>query len=95
MLRPAPSQQVVRAIHKGAFVLVITLKLQPGKVKDFLDAWADLAKYCRDNEPRTLTYEAAVSDKDDDTVLIYERYVNKKDLTEVRSKSPHGLCCAQ
>ena len=70
--------------HKGAFVLVITIKLQPGKAKEFIDAWTPLATYCRLHEPRTLTYEAAISDKEDDTVLIYERYVAKHDLTEVR-----------
>lgn len=84
LLCPAAGS-AVRVQHKGAFVLVISLKLQPGKAKEFLDAWAPLAAYCRLNEPRTLTYEAALSDKEDDTILIYERYVAKHDLTEVRS----------
>ena len=72
---------------KGAFVLVIRLKTAPGMAKEWLAAWAPLAAFCRAHEPNTLSYEAAISDKDADVILIYERYVTKADLTEVHQQS--------
>jgi hypothetical protein len=40
---------------KGAFVLVVKLKLKAGTRDKFVEAWGQLAKHCYLNEPRTLT----------------------------------------
>jgi quinol monooxygenase YgiN len=73
--------------HNGVFVLSVRLKLAAGKVPDFIELWRPLAQHCRAHEPGTLSYECAVSDKEPDVVVIYERYVNKAYLTEVHQKS--------
>ena len=63
--------------HPYAFVFVVTLQLKVGMRAAWLKEWSILAKYVKDNEPNTLTYEAVVSEEHPDTVLIYERYVSK------------------
>jgi quinol monooxygenase YgiN len=67
---------------KGVFVLVVRLKLVPGTVEAFKARWAVLAQHCRSSrEPNCLSYELIVNEEDKNTVLIYERYVSKEDLT--------------
>ena len=74
---------------KGVFVLMIKLKIKEGRTKEWLDHWQILADYCKSHEPNTVSYEASISDKpgEENVVLIYERYVAKKDLTEIHQKS--------
>jgi quinol monooxygenase YgiN len=73
--------------HKSAFVLSVRLKLQPGKASAFLELWRPLAEHCKAYEPGTLSYECCLSDKENDVVVIYERYTNKAYLTDVHQKS--------
>ena len=74
---------------KGVFVLMIRLKVKQGKTKEWLDHWKILADYCKQHEPNTVSYEASISDKEgeDNVILIYERYLAKKDLTDIHQKS--------
>ena len=67
--------------------MVIKLKTMPGRAREWIDAWTPLAKYCKEHEPRTLSYEASISDKEPDTVLIFERFVTKADLTDIHQLS--------
>eukprot|EP00042_Codosiga_hollandica_P025111 m.109533 g.109533 ORF g.109533 m.109533 type:complete len:135 (-) comp51770_c0_seq1:71-475(-) len=70
-----------------AFVYVVRIKTKPGKRDEWLSEWAKLAKHCRNNEPKTLTYEASTSAGDDvDSIMIYERYPTKASL-----ENPHRV----
>jgi quinol monooxygenase YgiN len=44
----------------------------------FLEDFAPLAAYVRENEPLTLAYEALQSDQDPLKILILERYADKE-----------------
>ncbi len=73
----------------GVFVLAINLTFEtPADAQTFIDAWAPLAKYCKEHEPNTLTYEASIDDASGTEVLIYERYVAKTDLTVHQKSAP-------
>lgn len=56
-------------------------ELAPGKIDEFLRLWEPLAAHCLEHEPETFSYEAAISDKEPDTVIIFERYRSKESLT--------------
>ena len=56
-------------------------EIAPGKMAEFLELWQPLAAHCQANEPDTFSYEAAISDKDTDVVIIFERYRSKSALT--------------
>jgi quinol monooxygenase YgiN len=75
-------------VEKKAFVLLITMDFEvEADVAKFQEMFTPLAKYCLENEPRTLSYELSLSDKDPKRILIVERYVCKADLTDVHQKS--------
>eukprot|EP01147_Barroeca_monosierra_P011050 gene11050-3119_t len=76
-----------RKAHPHAFVFVVRIKFKPGAVGQFVERWASLAHHCREKEPNTLTYELCHDLNDSDTVLIYERYCSKADLTQIHNKS--------
>lgn len=60
--------------HKKAFVLLVHLEFaNPADTQAFLEAFAPLAQHCRDFEPNTLTYEAAVDDQTGTKIVIMER----------------------
>lgn len=65
---------------KTGYVLIVTLKVKPGCMKQLLALWKPLADYCKHSEDRTLSYEAIISDEEEDTVVIFERYVARADL---------------
>lgn len=75
-------------VPRRVFVLAIRLKFKPGMRSKFLAKWASLAEYCCRAEPRTLSYEACEHRDDPDALLIYERYVEERDLGEVHQQSP-------
>ena len=56
----------------------------------FLEAFAPVARYVKENEPDTLAYEALLSDKDPLHVLVLERYRDKENayLKVHRSSKP-------
>ena len=50
--------------HKSAFVLLVNLEFAtPADAQTWLAAFTPLAQHCRDHEPKTLMYEAAVDDQ--------------------------------
>lgn len=74
--------------HPRAFVLLVHLTFATAAdAQTWLEAFRPLAEHCKLHEPRTLMYEAAVSDDDGTKVVIMERYTCKEDLTEVHQKS--------
>jgi quinol monooxygenase YgiN len=73
------------------FSLLVTLQFTDERYKaQFLEDFAPLAAYIRDNEPLTLAYEALQSDQDPLKILILERYVDKENafLQVHRSSQP-------
>ncbi|EGD72268.1 hypothetical protein PTSG_00289 [Salpingoeca rosetta] len=74
-------------VHPHAFVFIVRLKFKPGAVTAFVERWAALASHCRQSEENTLTYELCYDLADEDTVMIYERYCSKADLTNIHNKS--------
>eukprot|EP00884_Botryococcus_braunii_P011813 jgi/Botrbrau1/20632/Bobra.113_1s0057.1 len=77
-----------RKKHRKAFVLVIEITFKTMKdLEDFLELWIPLAEYVARNEPDTLAYEAAKADTKPNTLLIFERYVDKNAFLEVHKNS--------
>ena len=77
-----------------AYVLAVRVRLLPRKLDTFLWLWAPLARLCRASEPRTLSYELCLAENAREAdveggaeVLIYERYVDKEDLTTTHHAS--------
>jgi len=75
--------------REGAFWLTVQVTFKRAEDVDiFKTAFAPLAAFVEKNEPRTLSYSMAQSDKDPKTVLLFERYVDKNDAyLEVHRKS--------
>ncbi|KAJ8601027.1 hypothetical protein CTAYLR_007952 [Chrysophaeum taylorii] len=64
--------------EKAAFVLLVDIEFASEDDRDTaLRHWRPVADHCRDNEPGTLTYEAAVSDSDPRRIVFLERYADK------------------
>jgi quinol monooxygenase YgiN len=73
-----PSSRTTTAVHKKAFDLIVALTFKSTRDKTtFVSMFSSLAEYIRLNEPTTLSYELAESDKDPLRVVIIERYVDK------------------
>jgi quinol monooxygenase YgiN len=86
--RGAEREQQVRASGKKPFVLVVTLTLKDGEsVAPVLDVFKGFAAYVKESEPQTLTYEAFRVKNRANELIIFERYVDAKDLTDVHWKS--------
>eukprot|EP00545_Synedropsis_sp_CCMP1620_P013054 CAMPEP_0119014674 /NCGR_PEP_ID=MMETSP1176-20130426/10186_1 /TAXON_ID=265551 /ORGANISM="Synedropsis recta cf, Strain CCMP1620" /LENGTH=166 /DNA_ID=CAMNT_0006967893 /DNA_START=25 /DNA_END=525 /DNA_ORIENTATION=+ len=61
------------------FSLLVTLLFSDSQYKNqFLQDFAPLATYVRDNEPTTIAYETLQSDSDPLKILILERYRDKE-----------------
>ncbi len=74
----------VRRSPPRVFVLAVSLKLDPaqGGATAWIREFRALAQHCYDAEPRTISYQLCVGEEDpESTILIYERYVTKEDLT--------------
>jgi quinol monooxygenase YgiN len=66
-------------MSEPAFSLFVTLKFSDSQFKeDFLRDIALVATHVRNSEPDTLSYEVLLSDKDDLTVVVMERYRDKE-----------------
>jgi len=73
---------------RNAFVLAVRLKIKPGTLGLFKEKWGALAKHCRSSaEPNCLSYELCVEKEDENSLLIYERYVSEEDLTGTHNAS--------
>lgn len=74
---------------KGVYVLAVRLTLAPGTLEAFKARWAVLAANCRSSkEPNCLSYELCIKEDEPNTVLIYERYKTKEDLTVTHNAQP-------
>lgn len=73
---------------RNVYVLVVRLQLKAGGLPQFKELWGKLAEHCRRNEPKTLSYELVVSDKDETDIMIYERYPFESDLKDPHQQSP-------
>ena len=70
-------------IKKRVYVLLVTMKLNPamGGLETFKKAWKPLADDVRSKEPNCLSYELCENEEDPNSIIIYERYIAKSDLT--------------
>ena len=57
----------------------------------FATEFSKFADYVLSHEPTTLSYETAESDKEDNQVVIIERYVNKDAYLNIHKKSAEFL----
>eukprot|EP00055_Hartaetosiga_balthica_P000308 m.136221 g.136221 ORF g.136221 m.136221 type:complete len:157 (-) comp10517_c0_seq1:150-620(-) len=76
-----------KADHKNVLVLLVHLKFKEGGLSQFLEKWTAVANHCREHEPNTLTYELSRSESDKNSVIIYERYIQKEDLAVTHNTS--------
>ena len=76
------------AFTAGTFWLIVeaTFKSE-ADLATFQDAFKTLSDYVSKNEPNTLTYQVAKSDKDPLKVVIVERYLTKDDYLNVHRTS--------
>eukprot|EP00960_Hanusia_phi_P050855 760467-Hanusia_phi.AAC.7 len=64
----------------ASFILIVHVTFSNKKVKeDFKIMYAEEAEFCRKNEPNTLSYELALSDRDELSGVIIERFQSKDD----------------
>ena len=68
---------------KRVYVLMVSMKLNPamGGLETFKKAWKPLADDVRSKEPNCLSYELCENEEDPNSIIIYERYIAKTDLT--------------
>lgn len=72
------SRSLHRASPRHAFVLLVDVIFASVEDRDAaLKLWTPVAMHCRDHEPGTLTYEAAISDSDPNRIVFLERYTTK------------------
>jgi quinol monooxygenase YgiN len=77
-----PCPVPLKRLTKKAYVLAVRITLVPGTIGAFTARWAAMAAVCRSSaEPNCLSYEMCVSEEDPNTILIYERYVAREDLS--------------
>jgi len=69
---------------KRVYVLLVQMKLNPamGGLETFKKAWKPLADDVRSKESNCLSYELCENEEDPNSIIIYERYIAKSDLTE-------------
>lgn len=72
-----------------SFVLLVDATFGSVEERDLaLKLWQPVAEHCRNNEPETLSYEAAISDSDANRIVFVERYETKeKSYLEVHRSS--------
>ena len=67
------------AVPKGAFFLLVQMEFKSVEDREKAEAiFAPEARWCRDNEPGTLSYEWARSDSNDRAIVVVERYADKE-----------------
>ena len=61
---------------KGSvYVVVVSGKLKPGQMEQFIENFKPLAKHVTEEEEGTLTYQLSTGGDDPDRLCIYERSV--------------------
>jgi len=69
-----------RPQQRRAFVLAVRLRFRSVAERDaWIAVWRPLAEAVRRDEPRTLSFELSVSDRDPTQVLVFERYAARGD----------------
>ena len=64
---------------KGAFFLLVEMEFKSVADREKAEAiFAPEARWCRDHEPGTLSYEWARSDQNDRAIVVVERYADKE-----------------
>ena len=67
------------AVPKGAFFLLVQMEFKSVADREKAEAiFAPEARWCRDHEPGTLSYEWARSDRNDRAIVVVERYADKE-----------------
>lgn len=73
---------------RKAFVLLVDVTFRTVEDRDAaLQLWESVAVHCRDHEPGTLSYEAAISDSVPERIVFVERYATKNDYLDVHKSS--------
>jgi len=81
-----------RDVVPSAFYLGVGVIFPSVREKEiFKVLFRPLAKYVKDNEPGTISYEVLESDKDENRILILERYVNKDYYLTIHRSSKEFL----
>ena len=81
--RPRP-----RASHQAVHVLLCEFGFANKADRDsFTNSWAPLAARVLRDEPNCLSYEMCNDNSDETKVIIYERYVSKRDLDGAHQQS--------
>ena len=62
--------------EKGVYVVVVTGKLKPGQLPQFVENFKPLAEHVEKNEEGALTYQLSTGGDDPDRLCIYERLVH-------------------
>ena len=66
-------------VPKGAFFLLVQMEFKSVEDREKAEAiFAPEARWCRDHEPGTLSYEWARSDQNDRAIVVVERYADKE-----------------
>ena len=66
-------------VPKGAFFLLVEMEFKSVADREKAEAiFAPEARWCRDHEPGTLSYEWARSDSNDRAIIVVERYADKE-----------------
>ena len=66
-------------VPKGAFFLLVQMEFKTVADREKAEAiFAPEARWCRDHEPGTLSYEWARSDRNDRAIVVVERYADKE-----------------
>ena len=67
------------AVPKGAFFLLVEMEFKSVADREKAEAiFAPEARWCRDHEPGTLSYEWARSDSNERAIVVVERYADKE-----------------
>ncbi|GAB4821193.1 hypothetical protein N2152v2_008239 [Parachlorella kessleri] len=83
-----PTKVAAVVAGKAAFVLAVGLSFKTVEARDeFLTIWLPLAKYVREKEPSTLSFELLVADNDPTKVLVYERYISRDAFIDIHRAS--------
>ena len=72
----------------ASFILIVHVTFSSKKVKeDFKVLYAEEAEFCRKSEANTLSYELALSDRDELAGVIIERFRSKDDYLSHKESS--------
>ena len=70
---------------------ILSVKIVFGSATEresFVEMFRPLAEWVAQNEPNTLAYELLLSDKEETTACIFERYASKSDFVAHQASEP-------